>query len=275
MITKFYLFILTIAFCTNSFGQIQDGSTAPDFTFTDIYGNTQNLYSYLNQDKYVAIDVSATWCEPCWDYHNQQVMDSLYKLHDIPGDNTWKIIFVEADGYTDSAALYGLTSNSQGNWVQGSDYTILNPPIGIALNDFLNGYELSYYPTFLLICPNKKVFQTALNGPRPTVAMWEAVAVNSCFPAGIDNVEDKNPVTIYPNPSSSATTMFFMLNNKAVVKLFVMNTVGQIVDEVSYGMLNPGDQSLKYDVAKLQPGVYIFSISCENHRVIQKKVLVQ
>ncbi len=274
---KRILYLLTLSFGlgTSSFAQIQDGATAPDFTFTDINGTVQNLYSYLNQGKHVAIDVSATWCQPCWNYHNLKVMDSLYDLHDNPGDNTWKILFMEADGSTDSADLYGLTTNSKGNWVQDNDYIILNPPTGIALSELQNGYELSYYPTFLMICPNKKVFQEALNGPRPTVEMWEAVAANSCFPAGIDNIEDKNPVTIYPNPAINSTTMFFTLNNKAAVKLSVLNLIGQKVDDVDYGTLNPGDQSLKYDVTKLQPGIYVFSIACENQRVIQKKVFVQ
>jgi hypothetical protein len=35
---------------------IPDGSTAPDFTMTDINGNTHNLYSYLNSGKTVILD---------------------------------------------------------------------------------------------------------------------------------------------------------------------------------------------------------------------------
>lgn len=268
---------ITIALYSSiaSFGQIQDGSTASDFTFTDIYGTPQNLYSYLNQGKYVAIDISATWCLPCWNYHNLGVMDSLYDIHDAAGDNTWKVFFMEADGSTDSAALYGLTTNSQGNWVGNSQYTIIDPPAGQDLSDFQNGYELSYFPTFLLICPNKKVYQTALNGPRPTVAMWEGVVNNGCLPTGLDNIEDRNPVTIYPNPASAGTTIYFSLNETSEVRLSVQNIVGQTIDAVSYGKLHPGDQSLLYDVRKLQPGLYMFSILCNNERLIKKKVLVK
>ena len=202
-------------------------------------------------------------------------MDSLYELHDVPGDNSWKVIFFEAYGGTDSADLYGLTTNSQGNWVQGKNYTILNPPTGVALSDFQNVYEVSYYPTFFLICPNKKVFQTALNGPRPTVAMWDALADNSCFPAGIDNVNDKNSVTIYPNPAIGIATLYFSITKTATIKLSITNAIGQKVAEVSYGSLNPGDQSLRYDVSKLQPGMYVFTILCDGTRIIKKKVLVQ
>ena len=84
---RILLLIAVVVFKTNLLSaQIPDGATAPDFTFTDIDGNTQNLYAYLNAGKYVAIDVSATWCNPCWNYHTSGVMDSLYVLHDIPGD---------------------------------------------------------------------------------------------------------------------------------------------------------------------------------------------
>ena len=41
--------------------QLADGSIAPDFTFTDMNGKVQNLYSYLNAGQSVVVDISATW----------------------------------------------------------------------------------------------------------------------------------------------------------------------------------------------------------------------
>lgn len=256
-------------------GQLVDGSTAPDFTFSDINGNTQNLYSILNQGKYVAIDISATWCGPCWTYHNQNVIDSLYEKHDLPGDNTWRVLFIEADPNTSSADLQGTGGNTQGNWVQGSNYIIIDPPAGGALNGFKTNYNINFYPTLYLICPDKKVIQDVLNtGPRPLVDKWESVANNMCTATGIDNFADNNPVTIYPNPANSFTTLYFALQNAAKVILTIRNITGQVIATKNYDNLSGGDQSLKYDVRDLQPGVYFLTISASNRSVV-KKLLIQ
>ena len=57
--------ILTICWSLSSFAQLADGSVAPDFTVTDINGNSHRLYDYLNNGYTVIIDISATWCPPC------------------------------------------------------------------------------------------------------------------------------------------------------------------------------------------------------------------
>ena len=59
-------FLLSVFVFLSSFfqanAQVADGTIAPDFTVTDIMGNTHNLYSYLNANKHVILDFSATWC---------------------------------------------------------------------------------------------------------------------------------------------------------------------------------------------------------------------
>ena len=40
--------------------------TAPDFTVTDIEGNTHQLYAdILDQGKIAVVQIAATWCPPC------------------------------------------------------------------------------------------------------------------------------------------------------------------------------------------------------------------
>jgi hypothetical protein len=275
---KLLLFLAIFSgFNYNASAQIKDLSVAPDFTFPDINGTSQNLYSYLNQGKTVVIDASATWCHPCWQYHTSGSFDSLYEKHDMPGDKTWKVIFMEVDPSTNTADLHGTGSNTQGDWVTGAPYTIIDPPAGTAFNSFLNTYDISYYPTFFMITPNKRVFQSQLNDYQngvwpPPVYIWEEVAAKA---TGIDNMNDKNPLNIYPNPAIGSTNIYFNLNNSTNVKLEVSNMLGQIVDKKDLGKLNAGDQVVHYSVRNMTSGMYYFTIAAENSRTITKKVVVQ
>lgn len=265
-----------VVFQTNfSYCQLVDGSTAPDFTFTDLNGNTQSLYAYLNAGKYVAIDISATWCHPCWLYHESGSFDSLYTLHDVPGDNTWKVLFLEGDGSTTLADLQGTGTSTQGDWITGSQYPIMNPT-GVTLNDFLSNYNNTAFPTLYFICPNKKVYQDTLNKyPRGSVSTWEYVASNLCGPVGLDDLKDTNPLTIFPNPAKDQTVLYFSLNYSAEVTLSVSNLVGQTIQTINFGKLSAGDHSLKYDLSNLSAGIYVFNISNGNNRFVRKKFVVQ
>ena len=131
--------------------QIANFSAAPDFTGTDIDGNTWHLNELLDQGKTVIMDVSATWCAPCWAYHNSGALEDLYAAHGPNGDNTVMVLMVEGDGTTNNDDLHGLTSESQGDWTAGTPYPIIDDA-GIA-----DDYQITYFPTIFKICPNRVV----------------------------------------------------------------------------------------------------------------------
>jgi thiol-disulfide isomerase/thioredoxin len=271
-----HLLLITFSFAGAAKAQLPDGSTVPDFTFADINGNTQNLYSYLNAGKYVAIDVFATWCHPCWLYHNTGVMDSLYNLHDSPGTNTIKVFGIEADGGTNLADVQGTGTSTQGDWTNGTVYPLMNPPAGIALNDFSTYYNISAYPTLYIICPNKKIYQDTLNkSSKASVAVWEYAANHLCGPVGLDDLRDANPLAIYPNPAIDYTVLYFSLHAATEVTLSVANIVGQTVTNKSFGHLQAGDHSLRCELNDLQSGMYFFTISEGNGRSVRKRIIIK
>lgn len=132
----------------SAFSQLAAGSQAPDFTATDINGNTHTLSSYLAQGKTVIIDISATWCGPCWNYHNSHALEDLYNSYGPGGSNEVVVLFVEGDGSTTLADLHGTGTNTQGDWTAGTPYPIIDSAA------IANLYEITYFPTVYRICPS-------------------------------------------------------------------------------------------------------------------------
>jgi hypothetical protein len=169
---------------TAAHAQLPDGSIAPDFTVTayqswlstaGLHNNgTYNLYEYLNQGKVVFMDVSATWCAPCWTYHVSGKLDALYADHGPTGQpgvsasttNDVMVIWVEGDGTTSDATM---TSSSNGNWITPNttigniEFPMANPASTLA-TQINNGYNIGYFPTVYRICPNRttKLISTSL-----------------------------------------------------------------------------------------------------------------
>ncbi len=254
--------------------QLADGAIAPDFTFTDINGNTQHLYDYLDQGKHVVLDISATWCVPCWNYHNTGTLDSIYQLHDLPGAGDWKVIFIEADATTDSADLHGTGTNTQGDWVQGAAYTIIDPPQGAALSNFKNAYAVSYFPTFYMICPDRRAYQdTFLKILTPHVSTWEYGANDLCAATGIEDVNSTVVADVFPNPAHDELHITFPSKYSGTTVLRVVNMMGQVMDFRSYELTGVSGHTILYDTRAMPRGFYYFLLSCGSYSAAQKVLL--
>ena len=165
---KKILQLLTVVAFTLSSGkissQVTTGSLSPDWTLTDINGVSHNLYSYLNAGKTVFIDISATWCGPCWSYHNDHEFENVWINHGPTGGlgvsstttDDCMLFFVEGDASTTNADLHGTGSNTQGDWVTGTKYPIIDPTNSTnpTVNAFNNMYNLSGFPACIMICPD-------------------------------------------------------------------------------------------------------------------------
>lgn len=273
------LFFALSLFLKTASAQLTDGSIAPDFTFVDMKGVTQNLYTYLNQGKYVALDISATWCGPCWEYHTKiKTMDDLYMKHDTPGDKKWKVLFVEGDEKTSNADMNGAGTNTKGNWMQNTHFSMMNPPAGAALASFIKNYKVGFFPTLYLICPNKKVFSKILNDPNldwPRAADWEKIAKGCGQVTGIEDVETGNPIIVYPNPATNHVNVYVDLSYTTSIKLQVVNSIGQTVDLKSLDKEAIMNQPIIYSTSGLEPGIYFFIFNSADNQTITKKIMIQ
>jgi hypothetical protein len=187
---------------TTSFAQLTNGSHAPNWTMTDINGNSWDLYTLLAQGKPVFFDVSATWCNPCWNYHNGRAMDSLYNIHGPAGtqDQMCYVFFIEGDATTNTACLTsanGCNSTTQGDWVSTTDFPIIDMP---ANSTFATDYSIAYFPTIYMVCPDQKVYEVGQVGYASLVA-----AMNTC-PFNLDALpSNANLLTCTTNYSPTFT----------------------------------------------------------------------
>ena len=159
---KHILLILAVvfSFSTSSFAQLPDGSIAPDFTTTDINGNTHRLYDYLDAGYTVILDISATWCGPCWNYHVAGTFEEIWEAHGPAGQpgvspNTTDdvvILWFEGDPNTPVSEL---ENSDLGDWTSPEGEDVMFPIIDD--NNISSLYGLTFYPTIYTICPSRYI----------------------------------------------------------------------------------------------------------------------
>lgn len=159
--------------------QLPDGIIAPDFTATDINGNTWHLYDLLDQGKSVVIHFAATWCGGCWDYHQNGTLTNLYEQYGPNGTDEMVALLVEVDDNTDMADLNGTGGNTNGDWITGTPFPIIDDAGWLG-----ELYALDDVPRFYHICTNRVLTNAA---GQSSFALHEKH--NNCLePFGNNNV---------------------------------------------------------------------------------------
>ena len=151
-----YTALVALFISFSAAAQLPDGSIAPDWTATDINGVEHNLYSLLDEGKKVIIDFSATWCGPCWSYHNTGALEDIWETYGPDGTDEVYVFFIEGDDTTTLEDLQGTGSATQGDWTAGTGYPIIDDGGSI-----FDDYDGAYYPTIYTICPNRMLTESS------------------------------------------------------------------------------------------------------------------
>jgi Secretion system C-terminal sorting domain len=148
-----------LLYATNLSAQIPDSLICPNFTGVDINGGSHTLYNYLDSGYTVFIDVSVTWCPPCWSYHTSGVLENFYNQYGPNGSNKARVLFIEGEATNTRAQLEGVKTNNSrsgltlGNWISGTPYPIIDDA------SIANRLQVVNYPTFFAVFPNRQIIQ--------------------------------------------------------------------------------------------------------------------
>ena len=174
--------------------QLAPESIAPDFTATDIDGVEHNLYDLLDEGKTVILDVFATWCPPCWSYHQTHALKDIYEMYGPDGTDEMYVFGIEGDASTNLDCLYdraGCNSSTMGDWVEGVPYPYIDS------RDIAVSYGITYFPTIFMVSPNRLVSEigqlnferiealkelapTLTDGMNPSVIKAKSISTSVC-----------------------------------------------------------------------------------------------
>lgn len=170
---KKLLLAASILFGTyNVNAQIPDyGVLSQNIVITDIDGEEYDLYEILDQGKTIILDLFAEWCGPCWNYHTSGQLTNLYDTYGPDGTDELLVMAVETDPTTSVSDLYGGSGTQGWDWFNGITYPIAKQNIGGIFNQ-------SYYPTIVMICPDRSVTEV---GQQNTASLY--AATQTCAPA--------------------------------------------------------------------------------------------
>lgn len=163
---KFLFFAFVMSFSFTAFGQLESGTKLPgNIVAKDINGNNIDIFKDLDAGKSVVIDVFATWCGPCWSFHRAGVLKQLYNDFGPAGTDQIRVYAIEGDAATTATDLTTQGSRSQGNWVEGTTYPIIDDA---SFNMLL---KINAFPTLYVIRPDRTLLN--IGAYRYNIPAWE------------------------------------------------------------------------------------------------------
>lgn len=245
------------------------GDVCPDFTVTDVHGNTHSLYSITSQGKYVMLDFFFTTCPPC-----QQTVPYFSELHEKYGCNDGDLFCLAIDNGDNDAQVLTYENTYGGSFshapaasgTQGGGNAVVTT-VGIAA-----------YPTYTLIGPDNKFINTDI-WPIASVSDFESafpsgsnITPQACTSVSVEEAVEAPTMQIYPNPAQLATRVAIQFVETGNASLELYDLTGKKLISRNLGNVNASQEEVELALDDLQNGFYLVEVK-QNGRVLATQKL--
>ena len=180
------------------------------------------------------------------------------------GTDQVRVLFYEADAQTTMADLQGMTSSTQGDWLTGTPYPVVNEsPITLPGSVY---WPLGF-PTVSLIRPSDaEIVEDMWN--------WSFAQMDAAIQAVLATVSvpefDMLPeVNVFPNPVENVLNIDLGNNSNDVDRIDLIDATGRIVNSVNIienGMITT-------DMSNMAPGSYLIRFISSESVLGTRKVM--
>lgn len=254
-----YIVILLCLAILKAIAQPAVNDTVPDFTVVDVNGNTHQLYSYLEDGKYVCIDFFGTTCDQCRD-----LVPILSETYQSFGCNNSDVVVLAIDLLHYDGQVQDFEEE------YGGVYPAVSGKNGGG-EQVYNDWQIIYWPQLVLINPNKVLISNMSPINQiiiDSVLMNNNISKDSCHVNGIENQTlSKENISIFPNPVSDIVHIDFDLIPSSKMNYRLYNTTGKVV------LSGFCEAPFSLDLSQFINGLYLIEIS-DNRSSYYQKILI-